>query len=195
MKIDVHLDPADLATRARGRRPRRAHRRRRRRCRRSGSTTTAAASCSTRSPGCRSTTRPAPSARSWSPTPPTSPALTKADTLVELGSGTSEKTRLLLDAFRRRRTAATVRALRRQRATLRDAAALDRRRVRRASTCTRSSATSSATWRLSRRRHPRSSRSSAARSATSRPSRAPTFLADLAPSLGPATRSCSAPIW
>ena len=48
-------------------------------------------------------------------TPPTIAARTGADTLVELGSGTSEKTRLLLDALARRGHAATVRAVRRER--------------------------------------------------------------------------------
>ena len=74
----------------------RTDRRGRRRC---GSTTTAARSCSTRSPACPSTTRPGPSGRSSRPAPPRSPTLSGADTLVELGSGTSEKTRLLLDAL------------------------------------------------------------------------------------------------
>ena len=39
-----------------------------------------------------------------------SPSVTEADTLVELGSGTSEKTRLLLDALARRRHARALRA-------------------------------------------------------------------------------------
>ena len=55
------------------RRPRGPDRHARRRCRRSTSTTRAAASCSTRSPGCRSTTRPAPSGRSSTRAPPRSP--------------------------------------------------------------------------------------------------------------------------
>ena len=38
--------------------------------------------------------------RSCDATPPTSPRRSGADTLVELGSGTSDKTRVLLDAFR-----------------------------------------------------------------------------------------------
>ena len=42
-------------------------------------------------------------------------AATAADTLVELGSGTSEKTRLLLDALARPRFAAQIRAVRRRR--------------------------------------------------------------------------------
>ena len=100
---------------ARPRRPRaRAARRRgaavwpplRRSCRRSGSTTTAAASCSTRSPGCPSTTRPRPSGRSCAPRPTAIAAASGADTLVELGSGTSDKTRTLLDAFAASRAAA-----------------------------------------------------------------------------------------
>ena len=56
--------------------------------------------------------------------------LTKADTLVELGSGTSEKTRLLLDALRDAGTLRALRALRRERA---DAA---RRRAPRSRTST-----------------------------------------------------------
>src|ERR1700761_2730708 len=51
-----------------------------------------AASCSRRSPRCPSTTRPGPSGRSYGPS--------RAATLVELGSGSSEKTRLLIDALR-----------------------------------------------------------------------------------------------
>ena len=49
--VDVHLGPDDMRAALRARRARRADRRRRRRCRRSGSTTSAAASCSTRSRG------------------------------------------------------------------------------------------------------------------------------------------------
>ena len=56
---------ADAERRAARRRPRRADRDARSSCRRSGSTTPAAASCSSRSPGCPSTTRPAPSGRCW----------------------------------------------------------------------------------------------------------------------------------
>ena len=46
-----------------------------------------------------STTRPGPSARSWRPRPGEIAAATRASTLVELGSGTGDKTRLLLDAL------------------------------------------------------------------------------------------------
>ena len=64
--------------------------------------TNGAANSSTRSPGCRSTTRRRARPRSSPRTPTTSCATSGADTLVELGSGTSEKTRLLLAASRRR---------------------------------------------------------------------------------------------
>ena len=74
-----------------------------------------AASSSTRSPACPSTTRPGASARSSSATPPRSPRASGADTLVELGSGTSEKTRLLLDALADGGTLRALRALRRER--------------------------------------------------------------------------------
>ena len=54
--------------------------------------------------------------RGSSPTPPPrSPSVSGADTLVELGSGSSEKTRLLLDAMRARRHAAALRPRRRER--------------------------------------------------------------------------------
>ena len=66
---------------------------------RSGSTTTWAPSSSTRSPGCRSTTRSRPSARSWRRTPPRSPRRAGPPPWSSSGAGTSEKTRLLLDAF------------------------------------------------------------------------------------------------
>ena len=75
-------------------------RRNRSRCRPSGSTTRRAARCSTRSPNCPSTTRPAPSGRSCARTRPEIAAQTSARTLIELGSGSSDKTRLLLDALR-----------------------------------------------------------------------------------------------
>ena len=56
--------------------------------------------CSTRSPGCPSTIRPAPRPRSCASARREIAAASGADTLVELGSGTSEKTRILLDALR-----------------------------------------------------------------------------------------------
>ena len=49
------------------------------RCRRSGSTTTSAPTSSTRSPGCRSTTRPSASGRSCATTPPTSSTAVRRD--------------------------------------------------------------------------------------------------------------------
>ena len=58
-------------------------------------------------------------------------ARTGADTLVELGSGTSEKTRLLLDALARRGHAASLRSLRRQRGDAPKRRGCDRTRVRR----------------------------------------------------------------
>ena len=93
------------------RRPRRADRRRRRRCRRSTSTTRTAASCST-----EITRLP-----EYYPTRAERAILRGAgrrdrrasparETLVELGSGTSEKTRLLLRALRDGRHAAPLRA-------------------------------------------------------------------------------------
>ena len=68
-------------------------------CRRSGSTTRWGASCSRRSPGSPSTTRRAAEAAILDAVAPDIARLTRADTLVELGSGTSEKTRRLLDAL------------------------------------------------------------------------------------------------
>ena len=55
-------------------------------------------------------------------------AVTRADTLVELGSGTSDKTRILLDALARRRHDQSLRAVRRERA---DTAGGGRRGARR----------------------------------------------------------------
>ena len=68
-------------------------------CRPSGSMTSAAASSSTTLPGCPSTTRRGASGRSSRRARRTIARLSGADTLIELGSGTSEKTRLLLDAL------------------------------------------------------------------------------------------------
>ena len=59
-----------------------------------------AASSSRRSPGCRSTTRPAPRRASSTARADEVADLTKARSLVELGSGSSEKTHLLLRALR-----------------------------------------------------------------------------------------------
>ena len=105
--------------------PRPGSPRRRRRCRRCGSTTSTEASCSTRSPGCPSTTRPAPSARSSPRTRRRSSNRATRDVLVELGSGTSDKTRLLLDAMADAGTLAALRPVRRERG---DAAARGGRR-------------------------------------------------------------------
>ena len=71
--------------------------------------------------------------------------LTKADTLVELGSGTSEKTRLLLDALRDAGTLDRFVPFDVSEQTLRDAAAAVVAGVRTACASTRSSATSSTT--------------------------------------------------
>ncbi len=105
------------------RRPRRTHRRSRNGCHRSGSTTPAAASSSRRSPDSPSTTRPAPSARSCRRAAARSPQLTKAHTLVELGSGSSEKTRLLLDGLRDHGTLTTFVPLDVSETALREASA------------------------------------------------------------------------
>ena len=108
-----------------------------------------------------------------------------ADTLVELGSGTSEKTRLLLDALARAGQLRRFVPFDVSETTLRDAAARDRRRAprhRRARGRRRlrapprpSSPAAAAAW----------SRSSAARSATCRrrrgPSSSPTIAAGLEP--------------
>ena len=59
-----------------------------------------AARCSRRSPSCRSTTRPGPSGRSSARRAGADRAASRARHLVELGSGSSDKTRLLLDAMR-----------------------------------------------------------------------------------------------
>ena len=58
-----------------------------------------AASCSTRSRGFPSTTSPGPSESSSRTTRPRSPPAPQADTLVELGAGTCDKSRVLLDAM------------------------------------------------------------------------------------------------
>ena len=146
--------PDDLR-RSRWRRDARAglDRRRPRPCRRSGSTTTGAATLFdeiTRLPEYY----PTRAERSilLRPTPARSPRRPAPTTLVELGSGTSEKTRLLLDAM-----AAAPAGLDRLRAVRRGRgdAALGGRRRRRpttASTSTPSSATSTATSASSRRR-------------------------------------------
>ena len=96
--LDVHLDADELARTLRsdviagltaGRNG----------YRRNGSTTPAAANCSSRSPNCPSTTRPARSGRSCSDRAAEIAQHTGAQALVELGSGYSTKTRLLLDAL------------------------------------------------------------------------------------------------
>ena len=67
--------------------------------RRSTSTTSAARSCSTRSPRCPSTTPRAASAQILNRHAPEIAELTGAEELVELGSGTASKTRALLYAM------------------------------------------------------------------------------------------------
>ena len=120
---------------------------------------------------------------------------TGAAELVELGSGSAAKTRVLLDAMADAGHAAPLRAGRR----LRDGAARERRarspRSTRACASTASSATSSATSPRARPDGARgSSRSSAARSATSRRASRRRFLRALAALLRPgATTCCSAP--
>ena len=83
----------------------------------------AAASCSRRSPGCRSTTRPAPRRGILAARAAEIADLTKARTLVELGSGSSEKTHLLLRALRDVGSLEQLRAGRRQRRRARAGAA------------------------------------------------------------------------
>ena len=61
-------------------------------------------------------------------------ALTGAETLIELGSGTSEKTRLLLRALRERGHAAPLRAVRRRPGRARGGQRGDRRASSRGST-------------------------------------------------------------
>ena len=105
---------------------------------------------------------------------------TGADTLVELGSGTSEKTRLLLDAFAGAGTLASLRSLRRQRGDAPERRRGDRPRVRR-----RRGARGRRRLRTPSRPDPHaadaaSSRSSAAPSATSRPAERAKFLAEVA---------------
>ena len=121
--------------------------------------------------------------------------LTKADTLVELGSGTSEKTRLLLDALRDAGTLRALRALRRERADAARRGGRGRATSTRACACTRSSATSSTTSASSPAAARASSRSSGAPSATSRPSRGRGSSPISRPRSRPATRCCSAPTW
>ena len=69
------------------------------RCRPSGSTTHAAANSSRRSPDFPSTTRPAPSELLLERVVGEIAAAANAEVLVELGSGSAAKTRLLLDAL------------------------------------------------------------------------------------------------
>ncbi len=71
--------------------------------------------------------------------------LSRADSLVELGSGTSEKTRLLLDALTRRGELALLRAVRRERADAEAGRGGGLARVPGRSRCTAWSATSSTT--------------------------------------------------
>ena len=152
-----------------------ASRARRRSCRPSTSTTPTAASCSTASPSSPSTTRRAPSARSSARAPARSSPPRRWRELVELGSGTATKTRVLLDA------ATEAGMLRRYvpfdvaEAVVRESRRPARRGLPGARACTGSSATSSATSARSRppsRAARACSPSSAARSATSCPARA-----------------------
>ena len=127
----------------------------------------------------------------------TSPRLSGADTLVELGSGSSEKTRLLLDALRRAGTLRRYVPLDVSETALRQAAATRWPPTTRAWPCTAWSATSPATstgcpaapagaW----------SRSSAAPSATCCPPSGRRSWPSCA--VGAATRAsscCSAPTW
>ena len=110
--IDVHLEPDDLRAALRAdvdrgltrapdapaevvlRRPRQS-------------------SCSTRSPACPSTTRPEREREILEAQAATIADAPDADTLVELGSGTSEKTRLAARRVPRRGHAAALRAVRR----------------------------------------------------------------------------------
>ena len=96
--IDVHLSPEDVRTqmRADALGDSRAWRSRSHRC---GSTTSAAAGCSRRSPSCPSTTRRGRNAALLEAHAPAIAELAKADTLVELGAGACDKTRVLLSAL------------------------------------------------------------------------------------------------
>ena len=130
-------------------------------------------------------------------TSPTSPRLTRAETLVELGSGTSEKTRLLLRALTRRpaRCAGSCRSTSTRRCST-EASARGRRRSSPGSRSSRSSATSSSHL-GELPRHPR--RLLAFLGSTIgnlEPGQRAAFLADVRGDAGPtATRSCSAPTW
>ena len=127
VQVDVHLEGDDLAKAPRGRRPGRAR----------PDSQGASAEVVLRRPrlgavrrdhaAARSTTRPAPNGRSSRRGPRPSRAVTGADTLVELGSGTSEKTRLLLRRAGRRRHAEAVR---RRSTSARPRCATHRRRSR-----------------------------------------------------------------
>ena len=77
--------------------------------RRSTSTTSAARSCSRRSPSCPSTTRPGSSAQILDHRAAEIVAAANPTTLIELGSGAAAKTRCLLDAMRGRRHARDLR--------------------------------------------------------------------------------------
>ena len=174
--IDVHLTPDDLARHARARDVAARADRDAEDAAAEVVLRRAAASCSRRSPGCPSTTRPAPSARSSTARAAEIAALTGADTLVELG----------LRARRRRPGCCSTRCadagtLRRyvpvdvSEPTLLDAARPSwSRELPRRSRCTAWSPTSSGTCdRLPDATAPGWSPSSAARSATSSPPSAP----------------------
>ena len=155
-------------------------------CRRSGSTTTAAASCSTRSPGCPSTTRPRASGRSSTRGPPTIAERSRRRHAGRARLGhVGEDPRSCSTPSPHAGRLAPLRALRRVRgrpARRRGTIAarypgLDgaRRRRRLRPPPRRDPARSGAGW----------SRSSAAPSATSRPPSGRRFLADLAATLRP----------
>ena len=173
LSLSNHLAADSAAPGAAPRRLRRSARRHRNRCRPNGSTTRSAATCSTRSPGCPSTTRPAPRRRSCATHAAEIAAASGADTLVELGSGTSEKTRLLLDALRDARIAAPVRPVRRRRQHAAGGGCGDPARSTRASRSTPSAAISRSTSARSPRRAGGWWCSWGPRSATSPRARAP----------------------
>ena len=122
-------------------------------------------------------------------------AATRAESLVELGSGTSEKTRLLLRALRAAGTLRALRALRRRPGRAQGRERGGGRRVPRHRRASRSSATSSSTSASCRVARAGCSPSSARRSATSTRPSAPASSPTCARRWRRATRSCSAPTW
>ena len=95
--------------------PRPACGRTRRRCRRAGSTTSAAAGCSTRSPGCPSTTRPGARPRSCASTAPTSSGSPARRRWSSSGRARRRRPGCCSTAFTGRRPRAALRPARRQR--------------------------------------------------------------------------------